>query len=264
MTTTTICRLLWGLRFVFLPVLFLSGFLCVTSSAMDRRMQQARYRFGAEFAVPTYQNAGYRIHQAADGSVLVETTLSPLRIPARYPGVIDSPQAERILQDNRFNSTIQPPADLKLQVTRQRGYVDAVTAVLDHVAANFRYGPTDGSPYSGDCNTLCETTVELLTAFNIPARTAVCIVMEQPERTMAGPSLHRMVEIYYPGTGWLFSDPTVSHHFVPPSYVRLPAHPAHDMLGVTISRLRPLPPLPDLVILKGRTIPARVNLYRFQ
>jgi len=264
MTVPSIRTRTTGCRFRRIPAFILIGLICATAFASNAFIQQARYRISAGFTVPVFQNAGYRVHQETDGSILVETTLSPLRIPARYPCTIDNPQAERVLEENRFDYPISPPAELRRQVSRQHGYVDAVTAVLNHMAANFRYGPADGTPYTGDCNTLCETTVALLTAFGIPARTAVCIVMEQRERTLAGPSLHRMLEIYYPETGWLFSDPTVSHHFVPASYVRLPDHPVQGMLGVTIFRLRPLSVLPELVILKGRTIPSRVNLYRFR
>jgi hypothetical protein len=32
---------------------------------------------------------------------------------------------------------------------------------------------------------------------------------------------HRWIEVYYPDVGWVFSDPRVSHHYVPATYLRL-------------------------------------------
>ena len=227
-------------------------------------IQSASYRLHPEISVPEYENQGYVFRSLPGGTFQVQVDASPFRNSTPYPTPINNLEAKTLLIRNADHYSIQIPKLLATRIAEQRGYVDVVTEILDWVAGHFTYGKTDGTPYRGDCNTLTDTTISLLTAFEIPARPAVGIVMETDSRVLAGPALHRFVEIYYPPAGWMFSDPLASHHFVPASYVFIPEKMADLYLGTKITRISTLPELKPVAILNYSAIPKRINLFRFK
>jgi len=226
--------------------------------------QQATYSFDHHVPIQPYQNNGYRLEVFDDKQVRVTADISPFRNDTPYPAAIGDPEARACLTETGSVPDIPVPAGLRNEMSQQRGYVSAVDTILTYVGRRFRYGQPGHSPFCGDCNTLSETTIHLMAAFGIPARRAVFIVVDENRKTLSGPSLHSVVEIFYPGSGWMFSDPAASHHFVPASYIRLPDADPAPLLGLQIRRKGALPALRHVGILLQSNIPKRINLFRFE
>jgi hypothetical protein len=108
---------------------------------------------------------------------------------------------------------------------------EAVSRVLGWVAANVRYEldrAADQSPLAvlerrrAYCTGVARLSVALLAALDIPAREVAGWVAPAGDGAgIAGGGFHRWIEVYYPDRGWVFSDPLLSHHFVPATYLRL-------------------------------------------
>ena len=244
--------------------LFSLAFLSPAHASGVTGRQQLTYSFDHPVPIPPYENSGYQLEVLNDNQVRVTADISPFRNATSYPCTISDPKANACLTETASVPDIPIPDQLRRQMSGQKGYVSAVETILTYVGRRFRYGQPGHSPFRGDCNTLTETTISLMTAFGIPARRAVFIVMEQDRKTLSGPSLHSTVEIFYPGSGWMFSDPAASHHFVPASYIRLPDADPGPLLGLEISRKGALPELRHVGILLHSNIPKRINLFRFE
>jgi hypothetical protein len=105
----------------------------------------------------------------------------------------------------------------------------AVTQVLQWVARNVAYDLDRGAPQdpravlarrSGYCTGVARLSVALLQALAIPAREVPgFLVASAGASTPAG--FHRWIEVHYDDVGWVFSDPLLTLHYVPATYVRL-------------------------------------------
>ncbi len=213
--------------------------------------------------IASYRNAGYQLSCDDTGQVVVSISAMPIRYAAQYPGVQPGPEMDEYLATDFQLPPHQLPPRLKQRLKRTHGYWYAVSIVLSWVSDHFTYGEQGLGPYSGNCNTAARTTVQLLRLAGIPAREAVGVLMDREHKTLAGTSLHRFVEVYYPDLGWLYSDPLSAHHYVPASYVRLDETQLDRLLGLTIDRKKPLPPLQPVGILDENPVPSRINLLRF-
>ena len=104
-----------------------------------------------------------------------------------------------------------------------------VGRVLSWVAREIRYdlNRTDSQePHdvldrrSGYCTGIARLTTSLLERAGIPAREVAGIVVSSDSSENRF-SYHRWVEIHYEDQGWVFSDPSSFHNYVPAHYVRL-------------------------------------------
>ncbi len=254
-------------RFYFAVLfLFTGGFFPVQAPAFGVRGSQAGcYRFVPTASVLSYQNAGYTIHSAPDGTIRVKVNLSPLRNATRYPTKIRNPRAKKIL-DSIGETPLSPLLATTVQELVQpcHGYYQAVTAILDWVTRHFHYRPQKtGTPLEGDCTAAAKLTVQMLLEAGIPARTAIGVVVGRNRVILSGKALHSFVEIYYPGIGWLFSDPLSSYHFIPANYVLLRGMSLTDYFGLTLVPVCKIPPFNPVDTGDQSPIPARINLFRF-
>lgn len=167
-------------------------------------------------AMYDYQNVGYRMRVRGD-KVRVSVQLSPLSSAASF-------------QPMRVEPGLADLEALARRLTADETLVyDAVSRILAWVASNIRYdldraASQDAAAVlerrSAYCTGAARLSVALLRAVGIAAREVPGYVVDadggvEPE------GYHRWIEVEYPDLGWVFSDPLHSHHFVPPSYVRL-------------------------------------------
>lgn len=167
--------------------------------------------------VTDYQNNGYRlIRQGDEVHVAVETTPLESRAPFFLP-------ARRQIDDRIQRLAIGLTADARTRY-------DASSRILSWVARNIDYSLNREEAQnaeavlarrSGYCTGIARLTVALLTSVEIEAREVAGYVLGGPVDVGYRPGFHRWIEIYFPDRGWVFSDPLVSHHWVPATYVRL-------------------------------------------
>jgi hypothetical protein len=72
----------------------------------------------------------------------------------------------------------------------------------------------------GYCTGIARLTVALLAAVGIPSREVPGFVVSPPGGGVPA-GFHRWVEVRFDDAGWVFSDPLLTHHYVPATYVRL-------------------------------------------
>ncbi len=166
--------------------------------------------------VESYSNAGYRL-RVSGGVATVEVSLAPLRShqPFALPPARSS--SDRVGQLAR---AVAAGATTRYQ---------AVTQVLEWVAGNVAYDLDRSAPQDaaavlarrrGYCTGIARLSVALLQSLAIPARDVPgFLVAPSGARLPAG--FHRWVEVRYDDVGWVFSDPLLTLHYVPATYVRL-------------------------------------------
>ena len=227
-------------------------------------IQQADYRFIPHTTVAPYENAGYLMKESSEGIIHVTVDVTPLKNKVPYPTHVADAHARMVLDSGRISPL---PANLRKTthalVKPCRGYFQAVNAILNWVTSHFHYQSQTRSPLQGDCTAAAKLTVQMLSEAGIPARTVIGVVVKNTSCLLSGKALHSFVEIYYPGTGWLFSDPLSSYHFVPASYVLLNDAPAPDYFGLTLCSMRQPAPLEPVATNDRSGIPGRINLFRF-
>ncbi len=206
-----------------------------------------------------YKNANYSI-SVNNRSISVIVTNSPLKVRARYPFNFKQKELKKIIKNN-----LEKSEKFKVffpQISgNSRDYYTVVDNILNFVAINFHYSTTNKNPFNGDCNVAANTTVKLLTLAGIPARIKYVVIVKK-EKILTGTSLHAIVEIYYPGTGWLLSDPLKYHHFIPSNYVLVNKN--CNLLGIRITQIKSLKKEAFIDILKGKTVIYKVkNLFRY-
>jgi hypothetical protein len=165
--------------------------------------------------VEGYANAGYRLTVDGDHG-MVEVVLPPLRSSDRF-----TPPAPL---------AADPLALLARAVTSgSRSRYEAASRLLAWVARNVTYELDRAAPQDalavltrrrGYCTGVARLTVGLLRAVGIPAREVPGFVVASPGAGIPA-GFHRWVEIGYSDAGWVFSDPLLTHHYVPATYVRL-------------------------------------------
>lgn len=167
--------------------------------------------------VKPYENNGYRLRFRGD-EVLVEVTAAPLesRVPFRLP---------------QRPHKVEPVTRLALRVTTgAKTQVEAASRLLNWVARNIEYSLDREQPQnalavlerrSGYCTGIARLTVALLEVAGIRAREVPGYVYGRSPGVLPAQGYHRWVEIYYPDVGWVFSDPLISHNWVPANYLRI-------------------------------------------
>ena len=247
-------------------LLALSVFFGTTSAIGSGIMgiQQAEYRFMPPAAILPYRNAGYQIKESSDGIIHVKVNATPLRNSTPYPTVIENKPARALLDSGQHpHLSAAFRAKTRKLVQPCRGYFQAVSVILNWITRHFHYQLQIKSPLDGDCTAAAQLAVQMLSEAGIPARTVIGIVVESKDHVLSGKALHSFVEIYYPGTGWLFSDPLSSYHYVPANYVLLNTAHASDYFGLTLRTVRQPAPLESVVSHEHSPIPGRINLFRF-
>jgi hypothetical protein len=173
-----------------------------------------RLRLPASARVEPYANAGYRL-RVEEGVATVEVDLAPLRSRDPY-------RAGTVAGD--------PLATLARAVTSgARSRYEAASRLLGWVARNVTYDLDRDAPQDalavlarrqGYCTGVARLTVALLQSVGIPAREVPGFVVASPGGGVPA-GFHRWVEVRFEDVGWVFSDPLLSHHYVPATYVRL-------------------------------------------
>lgn len=253
-------------RFFIVLLPALSVFFATTSLIGSGVMgtQRAEYRFVPPAVILPYKNAGYQIKESTDGIVQVKVTTTPLRNSTPYPTEIKNKQALVVLDSGQT-----PPLSAEFRKITQklvrpcRGYFQAVSVILDWITRHFHYQLQIKSPLEGDCTAAAQLAVQMLTEAGVPARTVIGVVMKSKDHVLSGKALHSFIEIYYPGTGWLFSDPLSCYHYVPANYVLLNTAHVSDYFGLTLRTVRQPAPLESVISHEHSRIPGRINLFRF-
>lgn len=172
--------------------------------------------------VEPYENAGYSV-RFVDGAVEVAVDVAPLE--SRWP--FAPPRAPAAFADRVGAIARQASAGAGNRY-------EAVAAVLDWIASNVRYELDRGQSQepaavlarrSGYCTGIARLAVAMLDALDIEAREVPGYRFESGAGNEGAPAqgFHRWVEVHYPDRGWVFSDPSASHQFVPATYLRLAA-----------------------------------------
>lgn len=212
-------------------------------------------------SIKNYSNANYR-ETVSGKKIKVEIKYNPLKIKARYPFSFKDKKLIDLIKKNKKNCE-----ELLLFAEniseKSKGYYDCVDNVLKFMSIHFKYAKRITPPFKGDCNTAAETTVKLLALCGIPARIRYVVKFEQKESVIiSGRSLHAIVEIYYPGFGWVFSDPVKYHHFAPSSYLLVDKQ--SQLLGIKVEKKNCLTKKAFTDILNGKIIVYKLpNLLRF-
>lgn len=169
--------------------------------------------------VSEYRNAGYEMHFRSGGVEIVSRAAAgesstQFVLPPEAPADDDMARLARRLTAGAR--------------TRQR----AVSRVLGWMSSSIRYSlerDLSQDPdavlarRSGYCTGVARLAVALLTAVGIPAREVPGYVLADG---VGGPGAkrrgyHRWIEVFDPALGWRFSDPLITHHWVPATYLRL-------------------------------------------
>ncbi len=226
--------------------------------------QQADYRFIPRTTIQPYKNAGYQIEETAEGIIHVFVDANPLRNSTPFPIPIKNKRARTILKSGQT-----PPLPTEFRKITQmlvrpcHGYYQAVSAILYWITRHFHYRIRTSTPLEGDCAAAAQLTVQMLREAGIPARSVTGIVMKAKNHVLSGKALHSFVEIYYPGTGWLFSDPLSSYHYIPANYVLLNTAHISDYFGLTLRTVNQPAPLESVIINDHSPVASRINLFRF-
>jgi hypothetical protein len=206
-----------------LALAVLAGGAALAQGVAVEGVDRARLLAPAGAAVTDYANAGYRLTWR-DGEALVEVRVAPLHSTAGFtprgaPGAPGDSAAGAVA---RLARAVTAGA-----VTRY----EAVSRLLDWVARNVRYELDRTQDQSAEavlerrrayCTGVARLSVALLEAVGIEAReVAGWVAADGPAPAAGAAGYHRWIEVLYPDRGWVFSDPLVSHHFVPASYLRL-------------------------------------------
>jgi len=198
-----------GLALAVLPVPSLADGLAVGGS--DRAVVQ----LPASALAASYRNVGYSV-DVLHGRATVRVDLEPLGTSSPF----DPPEQPRTDPISRVARSVTAGATTRYQ---------AVSRILDWVARNIEYDLDREAPQdavsvlerrSGYCTGVARVTVSMLEAVNIVAREIPGYVAGEDQ--FGWPArFHRWVEVFYPDLGWVYSDPLVSHHYVPATYVPL-------------------------------------------
>ena len=169
----------------------------------------------ASALVESYSNSGYRVTMR-EGVAEVEVRLSPLLSldPFELPTDVGRDPVGVLVKSLLIDASSR---------------YEAVARVLSWVAREIRYDldrEASQSPLgvlerrSGYCTGIARLTATLLNRAGIPSREVAGLVAIDNEG-QSSLVYHRWVEIQYRDKGWVFSDPSSFHNYVPALYVRL-------------------------------------------
>ena len=178
-------------------------------------VDEARIQLPVVALFEPYRNDGYEL-LVEEGTAIVRSELWPIASSDSFALPSMDPSVPAAL--SRLSRAVVAGS-----ATRH----EAVSRILGWVAGNIRYElhrTRSQDPIavlerrSGYCTGVARLTVGLLHAVGIPAReVAGFVVADEPGRG----GYHRWIEVRYEDRGWVFSDPLVSHHYVPATYVPL-------------------------------------------
>ncbi len=155
----------------------------------------------------------------------VSTAANPVTLRAATGGDPDDPKWTAV--EPRLPARVR---DLAAQLTASAATrYDAVTAVDDYVQTHEVYDLTSPVParghdavddflfvsHRGFCEQFASAAVVMLRSAGIPARLVTGysqgdLASEPGERVMRGTDAHAWVQVWYPGVGWVNSDPTAA------------------------------------------------------
>jgi hypothetical protein len=213
----------------------------------------------AGVALVDYENSGYRLRRV-DGVARVEVDLTPIGSETPFaPPPGDAGTAEAKLA--------------RALTAGSRTHHEAVSRILVWLAGNVRYdldreAPQDAATVlarrSAYCTGFARLAVALLAEVGVEAReVAGYVVDDLPGGPRSG--FHRWIEVRYPDSGWVFSDPLASHGFVAASYLRLasevlgPGEPGPALLLSRDDRTGPIDVLPGAPSVPLRVRPNRAD-----
>ncbi len=213
-------------------------------------------------SIKNYSNKNYSIKILNQNQIMVKIKYIPLKIKAKYPFHFKNKFLLTLIKENKKNSENLVPFSGKIS-KMSKGYYQCVDKVLKFVSKNFVYSSKLKPPFYGDCNVAAETTVKMLALCGIPARIKYVVKFEKKgEVIISGKSLHAVVEVFYPGYGWAFSDPVKYHHFIPASYLLI--EKSNNLLGISLKKENCLTKKGFTDILEGKIIINKLpNMFRF-
>ena len=207
--------------------------------------------------IDDYHNAGYRLRWVED-EVEIEVDTAAIESEVAF----ESPESSSKGPVGRLARSLTIGAETQY---------DAISRILGWVARHVEYDLDRDQLQSaqavlerrsGYCTGVARLTVALLEAVAIPAReVAGYVVGVEPGRPRG---FHRWIEAYLPDRGWVFSDPLITHHYVPATYLRLAAEdlePARGTQGLMLER-RDAVVTVDLYPLAATGVTARRNSRR--
>jgi transglutaminase-like putative cysteine protease len=190
------------------------------------------------------------VHPAATGAATTYTVSSTL---PKDPAAVGSKGAD--LTDPQW---LTMPADLPARVTALAASIvasstsrlDAVNAVDDYLRSNEKYNLNSPVPKAGDdavddflfvshlgfCEQFATAAVIMLRSQGIPARFVTGYVdgdtsIDKGERVFSGSDAHAWVQVFYPGVGWVNSDPTAG------AVLQTTAPSLRQRIGASMKRL---------------------------
>ncbi len=197
--------------------------------------------------IPDYVNESFvqKVTDLDEFSKRVEVTakMHPLRTKVPFPlgaGAISATYRQYLLPDRDRQSSDPSLVRLAREVTQGSRYAhEAANAILAWIADNLTFDATISVPADAlsafryrkaYCVGYSNLAVALLRAAGIPARVAHGYLPPGYEWGFSKEywgvkvndgGFHAYLEIYYPDTGWIFSDAEHSHHFVDPFHIIL-------------------------------------------
>ncbi len=197
--------------------------------------------------IPDYANESFvqKVTNLDEFSKRVQVTskMHPMRTRVPFPitpGAIGAPYRQYLLAEKDRQSNDPALVGLAREVTRDSKYAhEAANAILSWIADNLTFDTTITVPADAlsayryrkaYCVGYSNLAVALLRAAGIPARVAHGYLPPGYEWGFSKEywgvkvndgGFHAYLEIYYPDTGWVFSDAEHSHHFVDPFHIIL-------------------------------------------
>jgi hypothetical protein len=196
--------------------------------------------------IPSYSNESFTQNvtdlDEFSKRVTVTSAMRPMRTRVPYPVAAGSLQSvARYLAPEQDRQSDDPTIQrLVRELTRDSRYAhEAANAVLSWIADNLTFDtsitvPTDALSAlrykKAYCVGYSNLAVAMLRAAGIPARVAHGYLPPGYEWGFSKEywgvkvndgGYHAYLEIYYPDTGWVFSDAEHSHHFVDPFHILL-------------------------------------------
>ncbi len=188
----------------------------------------------------SYQSSGYTLERGMpdwEGRVRLKVTTSADLMQSRAifepkPETIPSFIKDYLLAEPNVPVGAKPFAKLAEDLVHGCKYEsEAVEAILSWIGENIAYDEKsrDDDPAlvlekkRGYCVGLANLSLTLLRNAGIPARSDQGLILT-PDGSDGGETrmdfqLHRLIEVYYPDVGWVFSDPQKTVNFVSPVYI---------------------------------------------
>ncbi len=197
--------------------------------------------------IPNYANESFeqKVTDLDEFSKRVQVTskMGPLKTRVPFPiapGVIPASVSQYLLPERDRQSRDPRIVELAKEITRGSRYAhEAANAILSWIADNLTFDssitvPTDAISALNYKKAYCvgysNLAVTLLRAAGIPARIAHGYLPPGYEWGFSKDywgvkvndgGFHAYLELYYPDTGWVFSDAEHSHNFVDPFHILL-------------------------------------------